>query len=152
MRIRFIGCIALVLLVCSSCFEKGDCIINNTNLVKINFLNTVGKTPYPITFSSIEVTGTSLLLYNNNVAVSSIQLPVDPNKTEATFILKYASNLNDTLIITYRNQTTIPSSECGAFVYQDQVSIVKNPFEATIIKNVNTQLLKNATVNFEIYF
>ena len=142
---------ALVVLICGSCFEKGDCIINNTNLVKINFLNTIGKTPHPITFSYIEVVGTSILLYNDK-AVSSIELPVDPNKTEATFILKYESGTVETLVVAYRNQTTIPSSDCGAFVYQDQVSIIKNPFKATSIKNVNTQLLKNATVNFEIYF
>ena len=75
------------------------------------------------------------------------------NKTEATFILKYESSRNDTLTVTYRNQTTIPSSDCGAFVYQDKVTISKNPFERTSIKNVNTQLLKNAAVNFlKIFF
>lgn len=158
MRILFIACIALVALVCGSCFEKGDCIINNTNLVKFKFINTLDKTVHPVKFASIEVVGSSIVLYNNNVEVSLIALPVDPYKTEASFILKYADTRNDTINVTYRNQTTIPSSDCGAFVYQDQVTLVENPMDTSLIqgstltKVITTQLLGNAEANFEVYF
>ena len=158
MRILFIACLAIITLICGSCFEKGDCIINNTNLVKFKFINALDKTVHPVTFASIEVVGSSIVLYNDSVAVNLIALPVDPYKTEASFILKYADTPNDTINVTYRNETTIPSSDCGAFVYQDQVTLVENPADTSLIqgstltKVITTQLLGNAEANFEIYF
>lgn len=149
MRILFIVFVALM---CGSCFEKGDCVINNSNLIKIDFINIKDKADYPITFESIRVMGSSIVLYNDGTAVSSIELPVDPNKTETSFIISRAGVLNDTLTVTYVNETIIPSSDCGAFIYQKQVTMVKKPFEGTVIKEINNQLLRNATVNFEIYF
>jgi Family of unknown function (DUF6452) len=142
-----------MLVFCGSCFEKGDCVINNSNLIKIKFISTKTKSDSLVTFKSIEVVGSPSIIFNtDSVAVTGMQLPVDPNRTEASFIISYYAGKNDTLNVTYTNKTIIPSSDCGAFVYQEGVSIVKNPFEGTVLKEINTQLLRNATVNFEIYF
>ena len=151
MRILFIACLAIITLICGSCFEKGDCVINNSNLLRIKLTNTKDKTAHPIKFTSIKVDSTSIVLYSGQ-EVSAIELPVNPSKTHTSFTISRADVPDVTLNVTYTNKTIITSAECGAFIYQQGVKLENNPFEGTIVKEVNVQLLRNAAVNFEIFF
>jgi hypothetical protein len=137
-------------LVLSSCFDKGDCLINNTNLIKISFKKKVTNQDTTLTFSSITVEDTALLLYKDSTT-KVLQLPVDVTKTSTSFLLNY-SGVQQKITFSYVNQTTIPSVDCGALVYQTGVAITESTFDETSLRTVNNQLLKNATVNFEILF
>jgi hypothetical protein len=132
----------------SSCFDKGDCLINNTNLIKINFKNKADNKDRDVVFSSVTVEGTSIVLYANET-VKALALPVDVTKTSTTFILNYGGAAQR-ISFSYKNETIIPSVDCGAFVYQKDVTVTESTFDAASLRIVNNQLQKNATVNFEI--
>jgi hypothetical protein len=145
-----ISIIIFAALALSSCFDKGDCLINNTNLIKISLKKKVGNTPLDVAFSSITVEGTAIILYGNKT-VNAVELPVDPTKTSMTFLLNYGG-IQQKITFSYVNQTTIPSVDCGALVYQTAVTITESTFDPANLRSVNNQLLRNATVNFEILF
>jgi hypothetical protein len=138
--------IVFVTLLASSCFDKGDCLINNSNLIKINFKKKTDNTPLDVAFSSITVEGTSIVLYQSKT-VKTIQLPVDVTKTSTTFILNFGG-AQQKITFTYKNETIIPSVDCGAFVYQTDVKISESTFDPTSLRLVNNQLLKNTDTNF----
>jgi hypothetical protein len=147
LRILIIVFTALAL---SSCFDKGDCLINNTNLIKINLKKKVDNKDTLITFASIQVEGTNFFIYQAK-AEDTLRLPVDILKTSTSFILNYGG-VQQKLSFSYVNQTTIPSAECGALTYQTGVTITESTFAETSMRTVNDQLLKNAPVNFQILF
>jgi hypothetical protein len=134
----------------TSCFDRGDCLINNTNLIKIRLKKQATNKDTLLAFSSIQVEGTKILLYQAK-AEDTLRLPVDITKTSSSFILNYGG-IQQKLTFSYLNQTTIPSTECGALTYQTGVTITESTFAETRLRTVNDQLLKNASVNFEISF
>lgn len=100
----------------SSCFDKGDCLINNSNLIKINLKKKADNKDTTLTFSAVQVEGATAFLYQN-VAKKALELPVDGAKTTTSFILSYGG-VEQKITFDYINQTIIPSADCGAFVYQ----------------------------------
>jgi hypothetical protein len=134
----------------TSCFDRGDCLINNTNLIKIRLKKQATNKDTLLAFSSIQVERTKIFLYQAK-AEDTLRLPVDITKTSSSFILNYGG-IQQKLTFSYLNQTTIPSTECGALTYQTGVTITESTFAETRLRTVNDQLLKNAAVNFEISF
>jgi hypothetical protein len=154
--------VCFVVLLFSSCYDKGDCLITNSTLINIQFKKkTNSSKDTAISFTSIEIIGAdSVLLTNANDTTkrSQISLPVDPFKTEAGFIFHYRNNRTiDTLKFAYRNETVILNSECPALTYQKNVAVAKTTYDSTLIRVKNDQLLKDLTaneivVNFEILY
>jgi hypothetical protein len=143
--------IGIVVLLFSSCYDKGDCIITNSNLINISLKKrSNSRQDTSVTFTSVNVSQTPITLYANT-ATAKLALPVDPSKTEATFVLNYAGQ-SQTFRFSYQNETLIPTSDCNALSYQNNVTIDHTTYDPTLIRIVNTQLLKNVPVNFEILF
>ena len=144
-----------LLFVVTSCLNQANCWITATNVVKIN-LRKSDNSAAEITFNSISVSGTPLT-FTPAKAVSVLNLPVDPNANETTFLFSYDTvvegvtiNKSDTLTLHYINEIKLISEECGAFQYQRDLEIVSTDFTKT--KLLNTSLLTTVASNLEIYF
>jgi hypothetical protein len=138
-----------VLGLLSSCFDQGDCLITNSNLVQISLKDFTTKASAQILFDSVYVPGDTLVY--TAATTSSLVLPVDQSKTETMYVLKQATR-RDTIVFTYSNQTLILSPDCGAFVYQRDLWYGRSTLPAEQIRIVNGQLARSVTSNVELYF
>lgn len=137
------------MLVASACFDQGDCLITNSNVIRINLKDATTRQTAQILFDSVYVPGDTLVY--KAATTSSLALPVDPTKTETMFVLKQEAR-RDTIVFTYSNQTLILAPDCGAFVYQRDLSFGQSTLPTEQIRIVNNQLAKSVTLNVELYF
>jgi hypothetical protein len=113
-------------------------------LVKISFKN--GNSARVIAFDEITVSGLDKIYYQD-VAVSSVQLPVNPEASEMTFTFKFEGR-EETLTIGYETSVQIISVDCGAFTNYVNLSVISSTFvDPQVLVN---QLSTNATVNIQI--
>lgn len=139
----------LCLLVASSCFEQGDCLITNSTIAKIKLKSLKTKADTSFTFTSVQAVG-GLELYKGK-KLSALELSVNPSTTQTMFILIQADR-KDTLTLSYRNELIVIAPDCGAFEFQKDLAISKNTMGRDSVRVLNNQLTKSATVNAEIYF
>ena len=147
----------LLFFVATSCLNQANCFVTSTNLVKINLKKSINSAADTITFNSITVQGTLLKGIAYDTPTTSLNLPVNPETTETTFVLNYSKTVNgaktnksSTLTLGYENQILIISEDCGAYRYQRNLDIISTDFIKT--KLINTSLLTTVTSNLEIYF
>jgi len=155
--------VGIVVLLFSSCYDKGDCLITNSTLISIKFKKrTDSSKDTAISLTSIQIIGSDIA--SGDTTATGVYLPVDPSKTEAAFIFHYPDNIRvidnkndtikfnpDTLQFSYRNETVIMNSDCPALTYHKDVIVSKTTHDSTLIRVINNQLLKNA-INFEILY
>lgn len=143
--------IVLLALFFSGCFEQPDCLITNTNILKIAFKGkTLGKDT-TFTFKSIRSLKSAEALYTNK-SLPNAEVPLQGTDTVATIIFDYdlkTKPVSDTLTITYRNEMRVISPDCGAYLYQKDVFIRKTNFEK--VRVTTPVLLKAVTKNLEIF-
>jgi hypothetical protein len=130
----------------SSCFDKGDCLFVNTNLVRVNLmdLDTPSRT-HPIVLDT--VFGPSPYFFAIDTTVTAFALVVDPARTESKFILLH-KGIYDTLVLGYTNRTIVLSPDCGAALFQENLEVKYSTFDS--VRIVTGQLLTSAKVNLEI--
>ena len=144
----------LMTLILCSCFEQPDCLINNTNSLKIALKGkTLGKdTTFAfISIRSIDMNDT-LDIQKPAQPIGAVQIPLPLNNTVATIIFAYNRNsklVTDTLVVTYRNETRVISPDCGAYLYQHDVEVTKTNFEK--VRVTTSILLTTVTKNLEIF-
>lgn len=144
--LKYFACLVLVLLM-SSCFETPNCLIDNTNILKIALKSKTNGAAAEVTFDYIYVTNLNANVYENT-KLSTLQIPVDPTQSETTIIFNHDAQ-SDTLVVNYRNETRLISPDCGAYLYQKDLKVLKtNFYEVRLITNV---LLTNVTTNLEIF-
>jgi hypothetical protein len=140
----------------SSCFNKGDCLITASELTRIDLYQKTDKQPKTILFSSIKVTGYGTTLRQDSVNSPTLLLPVNP-KGDTTRFTFYYNEKSDFITVTYSSTTRIIAPDCGAFTYFSNLGILNTSFDRSLIKLVNTRLLrdpvnkKNAT-NLQLFF
>jgi hypothetical protein len=139
----------LGLLMGTSCLEEGDCLVSNSNLVRVSLKSVKSKKDSTITFTSINLADGTVLYANKPLA--SMELPVDASETVTTFFFQRGA-VKDTLVFQYRNEAVVVSPDCGAFPFQKDVSVARNTFERDSVRWLNNQLSKTATVNVEVFF
>lgn len=133
-----------------SCFEEGDCLVTNSNIVVVDFRKVADKKAVqPVAISSVDVLG-GVNLYRNQ-ELSQLKLPVDPHLTETHFIIRQASK-TDTLGFSYRNQSVVLAPDCGAYLYQFDLAVTRNTFGPDKVRIVNNALNTNIKSNVEVYF
>jgi hypothetical protein len=143
MPLKFVRFISLFIFL-TGCLGQPDCLITSTNLVKISFKN--GNSVRVIAFDEITVSGLDKIYYQD-VAVSSVQLPVNPEASEMTFTFKFEGR-EETLTIGYETSVQIISVDCGAFTNYVNLSVISSTFvDPQVLVN---QLSTNATVNIQI--
>jgi hypothetical protein len=140
-----VSCLLLV-----SCFDKGDCLFTNTNLVKVDFMN------YSRPLESLNVEIDSIFIpdrgyFVGSETVSGVVLLVDPRLTEMTYVFQYRTR-SDTLVLGYSNQTMVLSPDCGSYIYQDNLEVKYSTFEVERVKIIERKLATSVTTNIEILF
>lgn len=153
--------IGIVILLFSSCYDKGDCLFTNSSYVILNFKKVKNGvvSDSSVIFTSIEVMNSDSVLGGGTSAF--LALPVDPTKTEAGFIihsnqvvLRTDTNpvTKDTIVaesykirFSYRNETVIPTVNCEAAIYQKDVTIIETTYDTARIRIISNQLNRNAT-------
>jgi len=143
--VRIVHILSLIFIL-TGCLNEPDCVVTSTNLVKINFKKDA-KTTREITFTKINVSGLSKDLYVQE-KVTSVQLPVDPDDTEATFTFYFEAR-TETMHLTYTRKSEVISTTCGAYTNYADLSVTESSFE--LFNITNTQLLINATSNMEVF-
>lgn len=140
-----------MVLIFFGCYEQTDCLINNTNILKIAFKGkTLGKDT-TVTFISIRELKTKGNLYTN-AAVGTVQIPLQIRDSITTVIFGYTEKsklVSDTLIVSYRNQTRVIATDCGAYLYHLDLAVPKTNFERTRV--TSSVLLTTVTKNLEIF-
>ena len=124
----------LLVMMLSGCFEQPDCLINNTNSLKIALKGkTLGKDTI-VTFISIRALKVEGTLYAKQ-PLSSLEIPIQINDSVTTVIFDYtdkkAKLRSDTLVVGYRNELRVISPDCGAYLYQHDLNVPKTNFEKT---------------------
>lgn len=154
------GLLILLIIIMASCFNKGDCVKSNTDLVKIAFRKKLNGKADTVTINSIFAVGYETALVNTSSDVfSTFTLNVDPNKNQTYFIVNYTkkdykkvvTGHTDTLKLTYRPLARISATDCGAFLYFADLNFIKVKTGFDSIKIVNPQLLKDITLNVQIF-
>ena len=140
-----------MVLIFFGCYEQTDCLINNTNILKIAFKGkTLGKDT-TMTFISIRELKTTGNLYTNAV-VSAVQIPLQIRDSITTVVFNYTEKskfVSDTLVVSYRNQTRVIATDCGAYLYHLDVAVPKTNFEK--VRVTSSVLLTTVTKNLEIF-
>ena len=136
------------LLFLFSCLEDPDCLVTATNLVKIDFKNTDG-TVRTITFSGITVSGLATPIYVNS-AQSTVQLPLNPQSTETTFLFREASVVKR-MVIRYAITHRAISEKCGAYAFYSNLEIVESNYTSIKVKNPFL-LTSNTSSNVEVVY
>jgi hypothetical protein len=135
-----------VVFVFSACLNQPDCVNNSTNVVKIAF-KTETSAAREITFTAITVSGLNKKFYTGTKA-SAIDLPVDPDQSQTTYTFTFEDR-TEVIVLNYKRTAQLISAACGAFLNFSQLQVEDTTFENYRI--VNNQLVKNATVNLEIF-
>ena len=140
----FIGvCFAL-----ASCFDKGDCLFTNTNVVKVGLKDAAAPaTPKPVDFVSIHIPETGILYEDENL--TTFPIVIDPRVTETKFVFQYGVR-SDTLVLGYTHQTIVLSPDCGSFNYQNNLEVKYTTFGTDKVIIRNQRLLTSVTLNLEI--
>lgn len=147
LRSLALGIVLLVL--ASSCFEQGDCLVTNTTLVRVNLKKLKNRADTTITFTSVKLEN-GLVVYENK-ALTLLELPVDPYKTVTTFVLQRGTR-TDQLTFQYRNESRVLSPTCGAYIYQKDMEVINNSLGVDSVRWINRQLFKSLKSNVEVYF
>jgi hypothetical protein len=142
--LRFVRFIPIIFLL-TGCLNEADCLITGTNQVKIAFKN-ASNAARVITFNSITVSGLSTPIIQN-AAVSSVQLPVDPELSEVVFTFNFEDRV-ETMRLTYKTRAEVISPDCGVLLNYGNLEVADTSFETYSV--VTNQLLINAPVNVEI--
>jgi hypothetical protein len=145
-RISFI----FFLLLSSSCFDQNDCLITSTNLVQIS-LNTVTGIPMLVTFLRVlkgDSTG-HFPLYEK-YPLDFLALPLNPDSTQTTFRFMTSDTVYYRLTLGYSTYSRVIATDCGAFLYYDNLTVLKTNFDSTLV--ISPQLLTSVTSNLKIFF
>ena len=136
----------------TSCFDKGDCLITSTNLVKITLQKKQDGSPKTVIFLKVQE------MYNldtvdfvpDTIGVTTLQLPLNPNLQETSFFFLTKDSLPYHLTLGYNTYTRIISADCGAYLYYNKLSVKDTNFDST--KVVFPQLLNSVNKNLEVFF
>lgn len=137
------------MLVLSSCFDQGDCLITNSNIIRVSVHSAVNQRAVTIAFDTVAVLNDTILYKTSSQG--KLALPVDPGVTEMTYIFAYGDKF-DTLSLGYDNLSVVLATACGAFPYQRNLVVTRSTFAQDSVVITNPSLFKDVTENVRIYF
>lgn len=141
----FIVCLSLV-----SCFDTGDCLYTNTDLIKVSFkdINATANVK-DVKVAKVEVPG--LVLLYENTTLNTFQLLASPNHTALTYVFTYEDGTTDSLRLGYSFQTIVLSPDCGAFNYIGGLELHYSTFGEGNVVIRNDRLLTSVPLNIDIF-
>ena len=143
--------ISLVFLI--SCFNKGDCLITSTNVVKIALQKKLVGVSRITKFLKVQEThdlDTVDITTFENTELTLLQLPLNPNRDSTSFVFLTSDLLPFHLTLAYNTYTRVISTDCGAFLYYKDLSVKDSNFDSTRV--IYPQLFKSVNKNLEVFF
>lgn len=136
----------------TSCFDKGDCLITSTNLVKITLQKKQDGSPKTVIFLKVQEMHNldTVDFVPDTIGVTTLQLPLNPNLQETSFFFLTKDSLPYHLTLGYNTYTRIISADCGAYLYYNKLSVKDTNFDST--KVIFPQLLNSVNKNLEVFF
>lgn len=160
MKYIFLLFIAMVLV--SSCYNEGDCLITSTNNMYIHFSKRSNHAIDSALFiDTVFVSGSDTVqIYNSSLTV--LLLPVDINHDTTMFVIKHTNSTktvfaSDTLKVAYIRQSKVITKACGAYTFFNGLKMVKTNLEDSQIKPYSTSLIYDPTssayaLNYQIFY
>jgi len=143
--------VILVLILISGCVDDELCIGTGTNIVKLKIFDfSDPTTPLSVTFIGIEVIGDpeSFPSYADST-LSAIDLTLDPNNENTTFILLTASRV-DTLDLQYLIRPKLISPACGPEFTFNQLEVIEYTFDSLYLQEPSIE--REVETNIRIYY
>ena len=131
-----------------SCFEKGDCQNQTSNIIKVAFFNSADRKALKVQLDSVIIRGLEGKFIEDE-ELESIVLPLDPLSDEAVITL-YRPGATNTITIGYIARTTVLDPACGA----TDLYLLKNASGEGISSATITQEIVSVslTTNVSVYF
>ena len=139
------------ILLFSSCVDDELCIGEGTNVVKVKIYDINDPTTLlAITFDGIDVSGDpeAFPTYADST-LSAMNLTVDPNELETTYIIHTASG-SDTLKLGYYIQSRLMSPTCGPELLFSQLEIIHHSLDSIYLEE--PQIKRETETNIRIYY
>jgi hypothetical protein len=134
----------------AACFNQGDCIITSSSLARISLFSKKDGKARPTKFTSVVETNDQLeFVVGADTTVSSLQLPLHPDRLQVSYVLVTPDSTYN-LTLSYTTYTRIIATDCGAFLYYQDLSVDSTNFDR--YKIIQPQLFKSVTTNLEIFF
>lgn len=135
-------------LLLASCFDTGDCLYTNTDLIKVSFKNIKAtSTAKDVKVARVEVP--ELVTLYTDTTFNTFPLLASPNHEALTYVFTYDDGGSDTLSLSYNFQTIVLSPDCGAFKYIGGLKVDHSTFENVVIRN--DRLLTSVALNIDIF-
>lgn len=144
---RIICILVFLGFIVQGCLTDPDCVTTTRNFVTVNFYQLETNIGDTLFVTSVTAVGSDSVLAQNE-EIRSIQLPLDPNRTAATYV--FDSNLGqDTLILAYDLGTRLISEDCGLEFVFTGLDYDRNDFDSISI--VNQIPLEGVSEDIQIY-
>ncbi|HZY82601.1 MAG TPA: hypothetical protein VFE50_23905 [Cyclobacteriaceae bacterium] len=138
-------CLCLV-----SCFETGDCLYTNTDVIKVAFKD-LAATAKGKDVKVVKVEVPELVTLYENTTLNTFGLLASPNHTALTYVFTWEDGTTDRLRLAWSYQTIVLSTECGAFNYIGGLEIHESTFGEGNVVIRNDRLLTSVALNIDIY-
>ena len=136
-----------------SCFNKGDCVITSTSVVKIALQKKQDGASKRTTFLKVQEThdlDTVDIAGFENIEVTSLELPLNPSRDSTSFVFFTKDSLSFHLTLGYTTYSRVITAECGAFLYYKDLSVKDSNFDSTRV--TDSKLLISVKKNLEVFF
>ncbi|MBS1980815.1 MAG: hypothetical protein JST74_06555 [Bacteroidetes bacterium] len=152
-----------ILVLFSSCFSEGDCLVTATNQMYIQLKKkSATTTDTLINFKFIRVSGTdSIFKFASSTA--SLLLPLDVKRDTTSYVFYRRNPLDtsqllppDTFNVSYKRATKVLGKDCGAYLFYQNLNAVKIS-KSFSVKLYNNFLIKNPSnqqyaLNYQLFF
>jgi hypothetical protein len=135
-------------LICSACFEQGDCQNQTSNIIKLDFFSYATLRSRTILIDSVTISGLDSAFYKNT-NLSSISLPLDPVGVIANISIHSPEGLSQ-VNLNYQTQSSVLDPACGAVDIFKLASASGQGFDS--LKIIQSILATPSTTNVRIYF
>ena len=135
-------------LMLSSCFEKGDCQNQTSNIIKVAFFNSTDGKSIELQLDSVKISGIPGKFIEDE-ELSAFVMPLNP-VTDKSIITLYRPEGASNLTVQYRARTTVLDPACGA----TELFTLENAEGSGIASVVITKDLVTVslTTNLSVYF
>ncbi|MDX1629666.1 MAG: DUF6452 family protein [Fulvivirga sp.] len=138
--------ILVIILAIAAC-DDPDCVSDFSDEIHVSFFKMEENQRDTIFINSITATNDSSVV--GSALLTSVVLPADPNRSEATFIFNTREYGIDTLTLSYTNGARLISEDCGVEQFFSDLEVARSDFDSTSV--INQVLVEQINEDIRIY-
>ncbi len=150
MRLLFQSLLAIIVfsLAFYSCQPAVDCIGEGRDFIVVNFKSKSTGEDSLVVYDTIKAMSSDSIFYDFNDTLSTFNLPLNINATQATYLFRKAG-FDTTIVVSYQVQTSIIDDLCPPDVIFFNLDTLSTSFDSLVV--TDKTLFQNSNANFEIY-